>query len=256
MTSAGRDGFGHDTTTDDVLKGIDLKGKKVLITGGASGLGKESARAMAARGAEIILAVRTPRQGIDTVAELIARTGNPAISWEQVDLGSLASIRAFAERFNTAHDRLDVLLNNAGVMACPFAKTEDGFEMQFGVNHVGHFLLTNLIAPALVKGAPSRIVNLSSRGHQIAPVDFEDPNFGSRPYHNWLSYGQSKTANVLFTVELERRLGPKGVHAYAVHPGVIQTNLGRHMTEEDVAFIQKRASRAAADTGMAYKTIP
>jgi NAD(P)-dependent dehydrogenase (short-subunit alcohol dehydrogenase family) len=127
------------------------------------------------------------------------------------------------------------------VMACPHEKTVDGFELQFGTNHLGHFLLTCLIMPALVKAAPSRIVCLSSRAHQMSPVVFDDVNFEHRPYHKWLAYGQSKTANVLFAVELERRLGSQGVHALAVHPGVIQTELSRYMGEEDWELIRSRA---------------
>jgi NAD(P)-dependent dehydrogenase (short-subunit alcohol dehydrogenase family) len=137
-------------------------------------------------------------------------------------------------------------------MACPFAHTVDGFEMQFGTNHVGHFLLTCLIAPALRKGAPSRVVSLSSRGHHIAPVDFGDPNFEHRPYQKWASYGQSKTANVLFAVGLERRLGVAGVHAYALHPGAIMTELARHLVQEDIEFLR---SRAPAGGTLTFKSV-
>jgi NAD(P)-dependent dehydrogenase (short-subunit alcohol dehydrogenase family) len=132
-------------------------------------------------------------------------------------------------------------VNTAGVMACPEAKTQDGFELQFGTNHLGHFLLTGLLAPALLRGAPARIVSLSSRGHFQSPVRFDDLAFEKEPYDKWAAYGQSKTANVLFTVELERRLGDRGVHAYAVHPGVIMTDLSRHMQQEDYEHIRQRS---------------
>jgi len=135
--------------------------------------------------------------------------------------------------------RIDMLINNAGVMACPFAKTAEGHEMQFGTNHVGHFLATRLLEPAL-KTPGSRIVSLSSRGHHLSPVVFEDLHFESRPYDKWLSYGQSKTANILFAVELERRLSPEGVHAWAVHPGVIMTDLARHLVPEDLEALRAR----------------
>jgi NAD(P)-dependent dehydrogenase (short-subunit alcohol dehydrogenase family) len=144
---------------------------------------------------------------------------------------------------------LHVLVNNAGVMACPFAKTQDGFELQFGTNHIGHFLMTCLLAPALLAAAPSRIVSVSSRGHRLAPVDFDDLHFARRPYDKWLAYGQAKTANVLFAVGLERRLGARGVHANGLHPGGIMTELGRHLQPEDLQFLQTR------NKGMRFKTV-
>lgn len=244
--------FGSETTADEALEGIDLRGKLVLITGGSSGLGQESARALAAKGAHVVLTARDVAKGRTVAAGITASTGNPHVELEELELGSLASVRAFAARFLARHDRLDVLVNNAGVMACPLARTGDGFELQFGTNHVGHFLLTCLIAPALRKGAPSRVVSLSSRGHHLAPVDFEDPNFERRAYQKWVSYGQSKTANVLFAVGLERRLGAAGVHAYALHPGAIMTELGRHLVPEDIEFLR---SRTPPGTTFSLKTV-
>jgi NAD(P)-dependent dehydrogenase (short-subunit alcohol dehydrogenase family) len=179
-------------------------------------------------------------------------TGNHHIEVEELELASLASIRDFASRFLTQHSRLDILVNNAGVMACPFARTADGFETQFGTNHVGHFLMTCLLVPALREAAPSRVVSVSSRGHHLSPVDFADPNFERRPYQKWLSYGQAKTANVLFAVGLERRLGSQGVHANAVHPGAIMTELGRHLEPEDIQFLQ---SRAPAGSTLQFKSV-
>ncbi len=231
--------FNHETTTDQVLEGIDLTGKQVLITGGSSGLGAETARAMASKGAKIVVTARNLEKAAKVIDEIKASTGNSNIEAEKLELDSFASIRAFAKRFLEKYDKLDILINNAGVMACPHGKTRDGFEMQFGTNHLGHFLLTGLIAPALIKGAPSRIVNLSSGGHRVSPVLFNDINFEKTDYDKWVSYGQSKTANALHAVELNRRLRGKGVEAYSVHPGAIMTDLGRHMEREDLDMMNE-----------------
>jgi NAD(P)-dependent dehydrogenase (short-subunit alcohol dehydrogenase family) len=242
--------FGAATTADEVLEGIDLSGKLVLITGGSSGLGQETARALAAHGAHVVLTARNVPKGEGVAAAIRESTGNQKVEVMDVELGAMASIRSFAERFLARHPRVDVLIDNAGVMACPFEKTSDGFEMQFGSNHLGHFLLTCLLAPALMRGAPSRIVSLSSRGHRISPVVFDDIQFEKRPYDKWLSYGQSKTANILFAVGLEKRLGSRGVHANALHPGAIMTELMRHMQTEDFEFVRSRNSRG----GVSFKT--
>ncbi|MEO1731508.1 MAG: SDR family NAD(P)-dependent oxidoreductase, partial [Pseudomonadota bacterium] len=159
---------------------------------------------------------------------------------------------------NERFEKIDLLINNAGVMACPLSHTTDGFEMQFGTNHMGHFTLTKGLLPLMEKGASSsgggRIVNLSSRGHHIAPVDLEDPNFTNRAYNEWTSYGQAKTANALFTVGLEKRLADKGIHAFAVHPGGIETNLGRHLSQEQRDELTERVT--TADPNFEWKTIP
>ena len=174
-----------------------------------------------------------------------------------LDLASLDSVRAFAQWYSETHDRLHLLINNAGVMYTPLERTAEGFEMQFGTNHVGHFLLTNLLVPMLLADPPSRIVNLSSGGHRGSDIVWDDPNYERREYDKFSAYGQSKTANILFSVELERRLADRGVHAYAVHPGMIATELGRHMTEDDFAQMVERAKRgtvgraAAAQDGRA-----
>ena len=252
MTST-REAFGHDTTTDEVLEGIDLSGKLALVTGASAGLGAETARALASRGAEVVITARNMPKGEEVARQIRAATGNAAVEVEELELGSVTSIRNFAERFLERHASLNILINNAGVMACPFDKTEDGFELQFGTNHLGHFLMTCLIAPALERGGPARVVSLSSRAHTMSDVFFDDVNFEHTPYNQWLSYGQSKTANVLFAVELERRLGHKGVHAYAVHPGVIETELTRHMGEADYKLLQDRA--AERKTPMQTKTV-
>ena len=235
--------FGVDSTTSDVLAGIDLSGTVAVVTGASGGLGEETARALAEKGAHVVLTARNLPKGHAVAAAIRAAAGNARVEVDELDLSSLASVRAFAERFLGGHDKLHVLVNNAGVMACPFAKTAEGFELQLGTNHVGHFLLTCLLMPALRNGAPSRVVCLSSRGHHASPVVFDDLHFARRPYDKWLSYGQSKTANVLFAVELERRLGSAGVHAYAVHPGVIATELARHLVPEDLELLSKRMPR-------------
>lgn len=235
-----RNNFNHDTTTDEVLEGIDLTGQRALVTGGSSGLGTETARALASKGAEVIIAARNMEKAEEVRAQIAQTTGNDNIHIETLELASLSAIRDFAARFLAKYDRLNLLINNAGVMACPESKTADGFEMQFGSNHLGHFYMTCLIMPALLNAAPARIVSLSSLGHRVSPVVFDDINFENRPYDRWVSYGQAKTANSLFAIGLEKRLAGRGIHAYAVHPGVIRTQLARHLSEEDLAALQSR----------------
>jgi NAD(P)-dependent dehydrogenase (short-subunit alcohol dehydrogenase family) len=168
----------------------------------------------------------------------------------EVELAVPASVRAAASEYLEKHDALSILVNNAGVMACPLTRTAEGWEMQFATNHIGHFLLTCLLAPALKAGAPARVVNLTSAGHRLSNVDFDDPHFETREYDKWVSYGQSKTANVLFSVELTKRLRASGILSNAVHPGVIQTELGRHLTQQDIdALIGQNANE------LKFKTI-
>lgn len=247
-------GFGWASTTDDVLEGIDLHGVTVFITGANSGLGQETARAMAARGAHIIMAGRDQAKLDDSVAATHAEVPGAKLDTITVDLTSLENIRAATARARQRFETIDILINNAGVMATPFTHTADGFEMQFGTNHLGHFALTGELFPLIERGSAKRIVNLSSRGHHMGPVNFDDPNFQHRPYDPWSSYGQSKTANILFTVGLEQRYAVMDIHAYAVHPGGIQTNLGRHMTPEMMEALIARVT--TSDSGFAWKTIP
>lgn len=253
--------FGAKTTADEVLADKDLSGKTAFITGGYSGLGKETARAMAARGAHVIIAGRDLQKADEAAQEIREAVEGAHVETIACDLASLASVRACGEEARDRFERIDLLINNAGVMACPQGETADGFEMQFGTNHLGHFLLTKELMPLLEKaadaGPDARIVNLSSRGHHMDKVHLDDPNFRDREYHKWLSYGQSKTANILFTVGLQNRFGHKGITAVAVHPGGIQTNLGRHMTDEDRAWMRSRM-QAQSDEEMlaAFKTIP
>ncbi|WFL76084.1 SDR family NAD(P)-dependent oxidoreductase [Altererythrobacter arenosus] len=241
--------FGSTSTADEVLAGKDLSGKTVFITGGASGLGQETARAMAAKGAHVVIAARDQAKLDQAAAAIRAGSASDQVDTIVVDLASLDSVRACGKEANERFDKIDLLINNAGVMACPLTYTADGFEVQFGTNHLGHFLLTKHLMPLVEKGADKRIVNLSSRGHHIAPVDLSDPNFENREYQPWLSYGHSKTANVLFSVGLEQRFADRGIHSYAVHPGGIATNLGRHLSEQDIAELMQRIRESAEADG-------
>jgi NAD(P)-dependent dehydrogenase (short-subunit alcohol dehydrogenase family) len=206
------------TTASEVASGHDLTGMNAIVTGGSSGLGAETARVLAAAGARVVVAGRS--RG---TPELPAST-----EFEELDLALLTSVDAFVRRWNRP---LHLLINNAGVMRTPFGRTADGFELQFGINHLGHFALTTGLLPALRDAGEARVVVLSSRGHRRGDVDFDDPNYLSRPYDPWEAYGQSKTANCLFAVALTRR----GIKANAVAPGSIQTNLMRHMPHEELA---------------------
>ena len=240
--------FGAHSTTADVLAGIDLRGKVAVVTGASGGLGQETARAFAAHGCRVVLTARDLVKGDAAAQSIRASTGNAQVEVEDLELGSLASVRACAQRLLARYPALHILVNNAGVMACPFATTEDGFEFHFGSNHLGHFLLAGLLLPALRRGAPSRVVSVSSIGHRVAPIVFEDLHFARRPYNPWLAYGQSKTANVLFAVEFNRRFGPAGVHAYAVHPGAIPTELNRHLSAEDLAAVERHTPGGKLET--------
>ncbi|MEO1222271.1 MAG: SDR family NAD(P)-dependent oxidoreductase [Pseudomonadota bacterium] len=250
--------FGAQSTADEVLEGKDLSGKTVLITGGSSGLGQETARAMSAKGAHVIIAARNPAQMEEAVAAIKTEVPEADLETLTCDLASLESIKAASAQAKERFGKIDILINNAGVMACPKMQTADGFEMQFGTNHLGHFALTKHLMPLVEAGTDKRIVNLSSRGHHLAPVDLDDPNFERTEYHSWTSYGRSKTANILFTKGLEDRFAEKGIHSYALHPGGIQTNLGRHLTEEDIAFLRERMESQAKENGTAamFKSIP
>jgi NAD(P)-dependent dehydrogenase (short-subunit alcohol dehydrogenase family) len=248
--------YGADTTTDDVLADRDLSGLTALVTGASGGIGEETARALAAHGARVTLASRDTAKNAAAAARILAGHPDAEIDTGSLDLASLASVRDFASGWLDGHARLDMLVNNAGVMCTPFGHTADGFETQFGTNHLGHFLLTNLLRPALAAAPAARVVNLSSAGHGFSNVDLGDPNYERRPYDGWQSYGQSKTANILFSVGLAAR----GVQSFAVHPGGIHTELGRYMTAADLRVLQERiAEQAAANTqggGFRWKTVP
>jgi len=221
-------------TAAEIVAGVDLAGRTAVITGATSGLGLETARVLAAAGAQVVLAGR----GADRLAAAadVVHESTPAASVDTVelDLGSLASVRAAAAAISARLDRVDVLINNAGVMFTPFGRTSDGFETQFGVNHLGHFEWTRQLLPLITAGATgARIVNVTSAGHGIADVDLDDPNWEKRPYDKFASYGASKTANILFTVALDTRFRDQGVRSLAVHPGMVTTNLARHMSDTD-----------------------
>ncbi|HEX4490291.1 MAG TPA: SDR family NAD(P)-dependent oxidoreductase [Acidimicrobiia bacterium] len=238
--------FGSESTTDEVLAGRDLSGQWVLVTGASAGLGQETARAVAARGANVVLAVRDVEKG-ERAAEPVRAAASElgaTVELRAVDLASLASVRAFTDELRAAHDRLDVIVANAGVMATPEGRTADGFEMQFGTNHLGHFVLVNRLRPLLA--SPGRIVNLSSAGHRFSPVVLDDVNFDRTPYDAWQAYGRSKTANILFSVELDRRGRGAGQRACAVHPGTVVTELGRHLTDETLGALA--AARSGQET--------
>jgi NAD(P)-dependent dehydrogenase (short-subunit alcohol dehydrogenase family) len=249
--------FGATSTTDEVLRGINLSGKRVLVTGASAGLGVETARALAAHGAQVVGAARdlSKAQAATEQVRTQAASGG-SLSLVQLDLASLDSVRRCADGLLAAGKPFDLIIANAGVMACPKGTTADGFETQFGTNHLGHFVLVNRIASLLRPG--SRLVNLSSAGHRFADVDLEDPNFEHSAYDEFTAYGRSKTANALFAVEFDRRHKAGGVRATAVHPGAIQTELGRYMTakvrEKLIANIN--ASQPKGAPPFSWKSIP
>ena len=224
--------FNEKSQAGDVIKGVNLAGKTAIVTGGASGLGVETVRALASAGARVVMPVRSKERGEEVAAEIRSSTGNKAIEVAVMDLGDYASIRAFTDQFVKSGAKLDILINNAGIMATPERRIMGNIESQFGTNHLGHMLMTCRLAPALTKGA--RVVALSSIGHRRSPVKFDDPNFETTKYDKWEAYGQSKTADSLFAIELNRRLEAKGINAYAVHPGGIMTNLQRDMPKEEI----------------------
>jgi NAD(P)-dependent dehydrogenase (short-subunit alcohol dehydrogenase family) len=251
--------FGATSTTDDVLSGADLKGKRILVTGASAGLGVETARALAAHGAHVIGVARDlgKAQAATEQVRKAAASGGGSLELIAMDLASLDSVRACADTLLIKGDPLDVVIANAGVMATPFGKTKDGFETQFGTNHLGHFVLVNRIAPLLRNGG--RLVNLSSAGHRFANVDLEDPNFEHTPYDPFLAYGRSKTANILFAVAFDQRHRARGIRATAVHPGGIQTELGRHLDQRHVQGMIEQMNKQLAAEGkppFQWKSIP
>lgn len=249
--------FGATSTTDEVLAGLDLSGQRVLVTGVSAGLGVETARALAARGAHVVGAARDLAKAERATEEVRAQAANGGrLDLVELDLASLASVRACAEALLARGEAFNVIIANAGVMAAPFGRTADGFETQFGTNHLGHFVLINRLAPLLKAG--SRVVVLSSAGHRFSDVDLDDPNFETTDYTPFDAYGRSKTANALFAVGFDQRHRSRGVRATAVHPGGIHTELGRHLNQEDLDALVDRLNRnAPADQpGFQWKTIP
>lgn len=243
--------FTWQSTTDDVLAGHDLTGKRALVTGVSVGLGVETARALVARGAQVIGAARDLTKARAATAEIGA-----GIDLVELDLASLDSVRACADALLAKGEPLDLIIANAGIMATPEGRTKDGFELQLGTNHLGHFVLVNRLAPLLTPGA--RVVILSSSAHQFSDVDYGDPNYETRPYDAFSAYGASKTANALFAVEFDRRHKARGVRAVAVHPGMIATELMRYMTPETIEAMTAVAMAEAGDAPpvMNLKTVP
>ena len=251
--------FGATSTTDDVLSRVGLKGKRILVTGVSAGIGVETARSLAAHAAQVVGAARDlnkAKTASEPVRKDAAAIGG-SFELVELDLANLKSVRACADRLLEKGEPLDVVIANAGVMATPFGHTADGFETQFGTNHLGHFVLVNRIAPLIRTGG--RLINVSSAGHRRSNVDLEDPNFERTPYEPFVAYGRSKTANILFAVAFDRRHREHGVRAAAVHPGIIETELIRHMSP---SWLQTRVGEinqqlaAAGKPPIHWKSIP
>lgn len=245
--------FGFTSTTDDVLAGIDLTGKRILVTGVSAGLGVETARALASHGAQVVGTARDREKALKALAKVgLDQTG---IDLVELDLADLASVRRTADQLLAERHLLDLVIANAGVMAPPYGLTADGFETQFGTNHLGHFAFVNRLAALMRPG--SRLVMLASSGHRFAGVDLVDPNFDTTPYDPFVAYGRSKTANILFAVEFDRRYRALGLRATAVHPGGIRTELSRHMGAEKLQLLADSVNADLAKEGkpvMEWKT--
>ena len=251
--------FGATSTTEDVLTGINLKGKRILVTGVSAGIGVETARSLVAHGAHVVGAARDLTKAEAATAEVRkdAAANGGSFSLIELDLASLTSARAAADKLLSAGKPFDIIIANAGVMATPFGHTADGFETQFGTNHLGHFVFINRIASLINSGG--RLINLASSGHRFSNVNLEDPNFATTPYDPFVAYGRSKTANILFAVEFDRRHKDRGIRAAAVHPGGIQTELGRHMDPGSIQAMIEQMNKQEAAQGNApfeWKTIP
>jgi NAD(P)-dependent dehydrogenase (short-subunit alcohol dehydrogenase family) len=234
--------FNAQSTAAEVIDGVDLSGKRVIVTGGASGIGIETARAFAVAGAEVTLAVRNPDAGKQTAEDIIGTTGNTQVLVAPLDLADQASVRAFVAGWQGP---LHILVNNAGVMASPETRTPEGWELQFATNHFGHFTLTTGLHDALAAANGARVVSVSSSGHLRSPIVFDDIHFQNREYDPWTAYGQSKTANILLAVEATKRWADDGITVNALMPGAIRTNLQRHVTEEELQRL--RTQMGASD---------
>lgn len=247
--------FGATSTTEDVLAGIDLSGKRVLVTGVSAGLGVETARALKAHGAHVVGTARDLAKAERATAGIRAEAKG-RFEVIELDLASLKSVRAAADGLVKQGGTFDLVIANAGVMACPKSFTEDGFETQFGTNHLGHFVFVNRIASLLAPGA--RLVNLSSSGHRFSDVNLDDPNFEHTEYTEFGAYGRSKTANVLFAVEFDRRHKDRGIRATAVHPGGIMTELSRHMQPGvlEALLDDINKNRKPGEPEFQFKTVP
>ena len=250
--------FGATSTTEDVLSGVFLTGKRILVTGVSAGLGVETARALVAHGASVVGAARSLEKAEHATAQVqaAAQKGGGSFELLELDLADLSSVRAAADRLNADGKPFDLIIANAGVMAAPLGHTKDGFETQFGTNHLGHFVLVNRIAGLLRAGA--RLVNVSSAGHRFSDVDLADPNFEHTPYDPWLAYGRSKTANILFAVAFDARHRAQGIRATAIHPGGIMTELTRHLPKGELETMVANVNAQASAEGkppFQFKTI-
>jgi NAD(P)-dependent dehydrogenase (short-subunit alcohol dehydrogenase family) len=253
------DVFGATSTTEDVLSGINLRGKRIFVTGVSAGIGVETARSLAAHGAHVVGAARDLKKAEAATAQVRkdAEANGGSFQLIELDLADLKSVRRCADALLAKGEPFDVIIANAGVMATPFTHTADHFETQFGTNHLGHFVLVNRIAPLIRQGG--RLINLASAGHRFSNVDLEDPNFERTPYDPWVAYGRSKTANILFAVAFDRRHRGNGIRAAAVHPGGIQTELDRHLDPVHVQKTIEQMNKQLASEGKApfqLKTIP
>ncbi len=240
--------FGFTSTAEDVLAGIDLTGQRAVITGATSGIGVETARALAAAGADVILGVRRLGAGREVAAQITESTGNKAVTAVTLDVADLASVQAFAERF--CSEPLHMLINNAGIMALPeLVRSGGGHEMQFATNYLGHFALTVGLHGALKAACGARVVSVSSSGHLLSPVVFDDPDYRFRPYDPWTAYGQSKTADILLAVEVNRRWQGDRIVANALNPGAIATGLQKHTGGlQTPSHLRKTVAQGAATT--------
>ncbi|MDH6109255.1 NAD(P)-dependent dehydrogenase (short-subunit alcohol dehydrogenase family) [Kitasatospora sp. MAP12-15] len=235
--------FGAESTAAEVISGVDLTGRRAVVTGGASGIGVETARALASAGAQVTLAVRDVAAGARTAEGIGATTGNRDVRVAPLDLADQSSVAAFVAAWDGP---LDILVNNAGVMASPELRTPEGWELQFATNHLGHFALATGLHGALARAAGgARVVAVSSSAHHRSPVVFEDIHFRERPYEPWSAYGQSKTANVLFAVEAAKRWAADRITVNALMPGGIRTNLQRHVSDEELARLRAQAAGGA-----------
>lgn len=222
-------GFHAKSTAAEVLDGVDLAGKTAIVTGGYSGIGLEKVKGLAGKGAKVIVPVRTPEKASANLSGLKCD-----ITTAAMDLSDLASVRQFADAVTGAHTQLDILINNAGIMACPEARVGPGWESQFGVNHMGHFALAQALFPLLARTPGARVVALSSTAHKVSDILWDDPQFEKTEYDKWRAYGQAKTANALFANALSRRLRDSDGLAFSVHPGGIFTPLQRHLPQEEM----------------------
>src|SRR6266852_3559359 len=253
------DVFGATSTTEEVLAGVNLHGKRILVTGVSAGIGVETARSLAAHGAQVVGAARNLAKAKTATAQVLKECTFNVGSFEliELDLADLKSVRRCAAALLAKGEPFDVVIANAGVMATPFLHTADGFEMQFGTNHLGHFVLVNRIAPLIRAGG--RLINLSSAGHRYSNVNLQDPNFERTPYEPFVAYGRSKTANILFAVAFDTRHRGNGIRAAAVHPGGIQTELDRHADPGRIEKLVAQINEQLAAQGKGpfqWKTIP